>query len=178
MLLLDLGCGVGNSFWPLVKKVGMPPLRVQCLDFSKRAIALVKEHISYNPKHTDFACCDLVNQEIPFEPLVTKFAQCIFTLSSISPEHYIRVVKKIYDQLAPGAILYFRDYGKYDLGQIRLAKKANAKLKDNFYVCADKTRRYYFRLDEIKTLFCGGGDIGADFECIEHRNLYRVVENR
>ena len=125
----------------------------------------------------DVARCDLVTQPIPYEPLVTKFANLIFTLSSISPEHYFRVVKKIYDQLAPGAILYFRDYGKYDLGQIRLAKKATQKLKDNFYVCADKTRRYYFTLEEVKILFCGGGDVGAEFECISSGNLYRVTEH-
>ena len=87
-------------------------------------------------------------------------------------------MKKIYEHLAPGAILYFRDFGKYDLGQIRLAKKGECKLKDNFYVCTDKTRRYYFTLEEIKRLFCGGGDNGANFECIESRNIYKVVEHR
>ena len=122
--------------------------------------------------------CDLVNDTIPFKPLTAHFSHLIFVLSAIAPEHFIKVAKKIYDQLAPGAVLYFRDYGKYDLGQIRFAKKANAKLKDNFYVCQDKTRRYYFTLDEVKQIFCGGEDAGAGFECIELKNCYRVVENR
>mmetsp|Transcript_23424 Transcript_23424/g.29122 ORF Transcript_23424/g.29122 Transcript_23424/m.29122 type:complete len:83 (+) Transcript_23424:222-470(+) len=26
--LLDLGCGVGNAFWPLVENFGMPPLKI------------------------------------------------------------------------------------------------------------------------------------------------------
>ena len=122
--------------------------------------------------------CDLVNDKIPFEPLTAQYSQLIFVLSAIAPEHFVKVTKKIYDQLAPGAVLYFRDYGKYDLGQIRFAKKANAKLKSNFYVCADKTRRYYFSLEEVNQIFCGGGDEGASFECIENKNHYRLVENR
>ena len=28
IVLLNLGCGVGNAFWPLVEIFGMPPLRV------------------------------------------------------------------------------------------------------------------------------------------------------
>ena len=28
VVLLDLGCGVGNAFWPLVETFGMPPLRI------------------------------------------------------------------------------------------------------------------------------------------------------
>ena len=28
VVLLDLGCGVGNAFWPLVETFGMPPLKI------------------------------------------------------------------------------------------------------------------------------------------------------
>ena len=28
IVLLDLGCGVGNAFWPLVETFGMPPLKI------------------------------------------------------------------------------------------------------------------------------------------------------
>ena len=41
-VLLDLGCGVGNAFWPLVKEFGCPPLVVQCCDFSPKAVNFVK----------------------------------------------------------------------------------------------------------------------------------------
>ena len=112
------------------------------------------------------AVCDLVKDNIPFEPLTADFSQLIFVLSAIAPENFVPVAKKIYDQLKPGAVLYFRDYGRYDLAQLRFAKKANSKLKDNFYVRTDKTRAYYFTLEEVETLFCGGNEKGADFECI------------
>ena len=47
VVLLDLGCGVGNAFWPLVDNYGTPPLRVQCCDFSRRAVAFVQENLKF-----------------------------------------------------------------------------------------------------------------------------------
>jgi len=74
--LLDLGCGVGNAFFPLVTEFGCPPLRVQCCDFSKRAVNFIKENVLWceNEKYIDAKTCDLVLEEIPFEPLTAQFA--------------------------------------------------------------------------------------------------------
>ena len=36
IVLLDIGCGVGNAMFPLLKD--LPNLRVNALDFSKRAV--------------------------------------------------------------------------------------------------------------------------------------------
>jgi hypothetical protein len=62
-------------------------------------------------------------------------------------------VQKIYDFLAPGCVLYFRDYARYDMAQQKLAKHKKAKLKDNFYVKNDFTRVYYFEVEELQSLF-------------------------
>ena len=97
VVLLDLGCGVGNAFWPLVETFGMPPLRVQCCDFSKRAVNFVKENILYNPDFIQADVCDLVNDVIPFESNTAWYAQLIFVLSAIAPENFPLVAKKIYD---------------------------------------------------------------------------------
>ena len=75
--------------------------------------------------------------------------------------------------MKPGGVVYFRDYGRYDLGQLRFASRGNQKLADNFYVCADKTRRYYFTLEELQEMFEKAG-----FEVIENRFHYRLIENR
>ena len=41
--LLDCGCGVGNAFWPMIEKYPNR-LKIQCFDFSKKAIQFVKEN--------------------------------------------------------------------------------------------------------------------------------------
>jgi methyltransferase-like protein 6 len=79
---------------------------------------------------------DLVNEDIPFET-THDFGVLIFVLSAISPEHFPLVAKKIYDSLNPGGVLFFRDYGKYDLAQIRFAKRKKNQLGKDFYMRSD-----------------------------------------
>ena len=94
---MDLGCGVGNAFFPLIEHFGMPPLRVQCCDFAKNAVKLVMENILYNADYISASTCDLVNEPIPFPPQTAQFAVLIFVLSAISPENFKKVSQKIYD---------------------------------------------------------------------------------
>jgi methyltransferase-like protein 6 len=94
--LFDAGCGVGNGFYPLLRE--FPTfLRIDCCDFSPRAVDFVKKHELYKDDQVDAKTCDLVNEEIPFAKGTANFAIHLFVLSAISPENYVSVVKKIYD---------------------------------------------------------------------------------
>ena len=56
---------------------------------------------------------------------------------------------------------------------MRLAQRAQQKLKDNFYIRSDKTRAYYFTTEEVQAIFEGAG-----FETVENEYHYRLIENR
>ena len=105
---------MGNGFYPLYLEF-TGRLRVNCCDFSPRAIQFVKDRPDFNPEHINAQVCDLVNDLIPFEEGQADFGILLFVLSAISPENFSKVAEKLMRQMKPGGVIYFRDYGKYDL---------------------------------------------------------------
>lgn len=122
--------------------------------------------------------CDITDgqqlaEHIP--PASLDVITMIFVLSAIHPEKFPRVVENLASLLRPGGVLLFRDYGRFDMAQIRF--KAGSKIGDNFYVRQDGTRSYFFTTEEIQRLFEGSGRFTVDTNVYVSRRTINKREN-
>ncbi|KAI7809079.1 mRNA N(3)-methylcytidine methyltransferase METTL8 [Triplophysa rosa] len=155
--ILEVGCGAGNSVYPIINTIRGSKAFLYCCDFSSRAIQLVQEHPDYDPAvcHTFVRdICDTTSP-FPFPPGSLDIILVVFVLSAIHPARAQGVVNNLAGCLKQGGIVLFRDYGRYDLSQLRFKK--GQCLSDNFYTRQDGTCVYFFTKDEVHHLFSNAG---------------------
>ncbi|CAG0891298.1 unnamed protein product [Darwinula stevensoni] len=87
--ILEVGCGVGNTVFPLLSTLPDDDLFVYCCDFSPVAVNLVKENPAYDTKRCHAFVCDVSDPdaEVPFPEGSIDIITLVFTMSAIHPDN-------------------------------------------------------------------------------------------
>lgn len=170
--MLEVGCGVGNLVYPLIEEKHNNYFIYAC-DFSNRAVEFVKKNELYDESRIKAFQCDITTETIfaDIQEESVDIITMIFVLSAIHPEKFKLVIENLYKLLKKGGMLMFRDYGLYDMAQLRF--KGENKIGENFYVRQDGTRTYFFSLEESKKLFESVG-----FEIEQNNFIQRRTVNK
>lgn len=170
-VLFEIGCGVGNFIYPLIEE--KLNFRIVACDLSPRAIEIVKNNSKYNPSCMHVFQADITTEHVftQIEESSIDIATLIFVLSAIHPDKFLSTLKNIYKLLKPNGILLFRDYGLYDMAQLRF--KAGHKIADNLYMRQDGTRCYYFSIEYLGHIL---KEIG--FEIASNTYIHRRTINK
>ncbi|EIM86949.1 methyltransferase [Stereum hirsutum FP-91666 SS1] len=185
--IVEIGCGAGNSVFPLLAENTNPELTIHAYDYSSHAVKLVQTNSLYlsppcGTMHS--AVWDLSSASLPdgLEPGAADIVVLVFVLSALHPDEWPQAVSNIYKILKPGGHVFLRDYGRYDLTQLRF--KTGRLLDDNFYIRGDKTRVYFFDQDHNAPPGCPAhplfaiSQLGVDRRLIVNRKrqlkMYRV----
>ncbi|KAG7445115.1 methyltransferase [Guyanagaster necrorhizus] len=155
--IVEIGCGAGNSVFPLLASNQNPDLSIFAFDYAHHAVKLVQSNPLYeSPPMGSITAApwDLSSDKLPkVEPGSVDIVIMVFVLSALHPDEWHNALKNMHTMLKPGGLVMFRDYGRHDLTQLRF--KGGRLLDDNFYIRGDKTRVYFFELDELSLLFTG-----------------------
>jgi Methyltransferase domain len=187
--LVEMGCGVGNALLPLLKNDSNAsnPVdeRIQWtvygFDLSKNAIDILRKDPRYiEASLLERAKCDVCDISMPnvipsYAHNVAHVTSLLFCLSAIHPSKHKTVLQNVAATLRPGeGVLIFRDYGRFDLAQIKLGTQPSKLLQDNFYRKHDGTKCYYFTVEDVEQLMEESGE----FELLECKYIRRKYVNR
>ena len=178
-LLLEIGCGTGNTLLPLLQ--ANPLARGLACDLSPLAVELVSERLR-RENLCDRASAFVwdVAEPPPAEARTGGGADAclaIFTLSALAPEALPRALAHLRSCLRPGGRLLLRDYGRLDLKQLKFARAARGRLGGGhgceWYARGDGTTALFLTTEAVSALAAEAG-----FEVEEVRYDRRLAVNR
>lgn len=153
--ILEVGCGAGNTLFPVLKTNENPDLKIMGVDFSKQAVEIVRTSDQFDPKFAQAEVWDLAEPTgaLPagVQPHSVDIVVMIFVFSALAPSQWKQAMANLHKLLKPGGQILFRDYGRYDLTQLRF--KGGRMLDENFYIRGDGTRVYFFTEEELHQIF-------------------------
>ncbi|EPQ26416.1 uncharacterized protein PFL1_06064 [Pseudozyma flocculosa PF-1] len=167
--ILEVGCGAGNTVFPLLEMNQNPHLTIHACDYSSEAVGVVRSNPLYVSPPNGATCHANVwdlsslssssadgaatpNLPPQVEPGSVDIVVLIFVLSALHPREWRQAVENIKTLLKPDTgLVLLRDYGRHDLPQLRFKKRR--MLEDNFYLRGDGTRVYFFTPEELIDIF-------------------------
>ncbi|WFD43698.1 tRNA(Thr) (cytosine(32)-N(3))-methyltransferase [Malassezia psittaci] len=162
MRIVEVGCGAGNTVFPLLEMNQNPALDLVACDYAEQAVNVVKTNplcqdppMGHCQAHVwDLSAGTAGEASLPpgIDPGSVDIVVLVFVFSALHPREWASAVNNVYTMLRPKTgLVLFRDYGRHDLPQLRFKK--NRLLDDNFYVRGDGTRVYFFDPQELYTAF-------------------------
>ena len=152
--MLEVGAGAGNTAFPILKRNENEELMVHAVDFSAKAVEIMKADPQYDEAHVRASVWDVASVDALPEGVQegsVDVVVMVFVFSALSPEQWDRAVGNLWRLLREGGEVCFRDYGKGDLTQVRF--KRERLLGGRFYVRGDGTRVYFFEEGEIRRIW-------------------------
>jgi len=171
-VVLAAGCGVGNEIFPVLR--ANPEKSFIGIDCSANAINILKTHPDYDETRIKALVCDMIKDEITdvIKTESVDLVLLIFVLSAIPPDKMLDVLKKLYSVIKPGGMVLLKDYGLYDLTQVRFERRKDSKLGSNHYVRGDGTFTYYFSLEQVEKLFKEAGFTTTELNKFDTRLIF------
>ena len=133
--VLEVGCGNGSNVIPLLEaSKECPDYKIFAFDFASKSVEMVKnnEKVIAAKNRSDIFLHDLSSDEkIPVAENSIDCIICTFVLSALPKERMKQAVSKMASCLKIGGEIFFRDYGRHDMAQLRF--KPNRVVGENFY---------------------------------------------
>lgn len=177
-ILVEAGCGVANSIWPLLAT--NDTITFHAFDFSPTAIDLVRSRQDYDPRRMNAFVWDFCKTPLDSVDSTQRnglaqnsadFATMIFVLSAVPPHLQHAGVANIVSVLKPGGRVLFRDYAAGDLAQARF--KSRSRIANNYFVRQDRTLSFFFDEAGLRLLMSQ-----AQLDEVYIRRVPRRIENR
>ncbi|KAK6018716.1 methyltransferase domain protein [Ostertagia ostertagi] len=155
--VLEVGCGVGNSSFPLLEWDEHRRMTLYSCDYSDVAVKVLKEHEKYDRSRMCGFVWDITEEPPEDAPAKESldFVVCIYVLSAIHPSKVRQAIDNLVSLLKPGGMLLLKDYGRFDLTQLRFKK--HRYIDENLYCRGDGTLVYFFSNDELDALLRSAG---------------------
>lgn len=153
------------------------------VDFSESAVVHAEESVKQAGIDLINRCtlfpCDLSQSTKDKEPRLYKIGcdavLMMFMLSAVPPNLMHQTIENAFHCLKPGGLVFFRDYGMYDLTQLRFPQ--DQRLGQKLYHRGDGTLSYFFTLEELRSMFQAKDmfeTVETDYVCVE---LYNRKKN-